>query len=124
MALDRSREGAHHRTHAMKLLPTSLLRVRDLYRARHEPENMRQLAEWYWHVLLSCAFVAVGCILIFGVLRFVQVFEALNPDSLTKASRPSVLDRSLLNEVIGEVGKRQATFDELLVRPPIIPDPL
>ncbi len=98
--------------------------LRTFYEARHEPENMRPLAEVYWRVLLVSALVALAGILAFGVWEFIGVTQKLNAGAGLKSSEQSdVLSRKELTEVLDLYQARQAEFDAAKRSRATVPDP-
>lgn len=89
---------------------TSLFKdLRDLYSARHEPENMRPLAEVYWRLLLMIGLVMVALVIAYGIWEFVGVMNNL---SSTDPSKPAsaTLNRSQLQNVLTSNRERQQRF--------------
>jgi hypothetical protein len=94
------------------------------YEARHEPENMRPLAELYWRVLLVSALGALVGILSFGVWEFIGVTQKLNAGADLKSSEQAdILSRKDLSEMLGLYRARQAEFDAAKASRATVPDP-
>lgn len=86
--------------------------LRNFYEARHEPENMRPLAEWYWRTLLTFAFSAIFLIIGYGAWGFFGVLNKLSEgDSLKRSDPPEVLSRAELAKILSAYSERQAAFD-------------
>lgn len=86
--------------------------VRDFYAARHEPEHMRPLVEWYWRSLLSLCAVALGGILLYGFWNFIAVVRMLNAgDALTRSEAPEVLSKKDLIDFLQSFEDRKARFE-------------
>ncbi|MHB1087076.1 MAG: hypothetical protein ACYCZ0_05005 [Minisyncoccota bacterium] len=98
--------------------------LRTFYEARHEPENMRPLAELYWRVLLISSLVALAGILSFGVWEFIGVTQKLNAGAGLKSSEQSdILTRKDLSEILDLYRARQAEFDAAKASRATVPDP-
>ncbi len=98
--------------------------LRSIYESRHEPENMRPLAEWYWRTLLSFALFAIVLVLAFGVWEFYTVTKKLNAgDSLRPAEQPEVLTKKDLAGMLDAYGEREARFDTAKNTRPTVADP-
>lgn len=94
------------------------------YEARHEPENMRPLAELYWRVLLVSALVALVGVLSFGVWEFIGVTQKLNAGAGLKSSEQAdILSRKDLAEMLGLYRTRQLEFETAKGNKTTIPDP-
>lgn len=93
--------------------------LRTFYEGRHEPENMRPLAEWYWRTLLLVAFVSLWVVIAYGVWQFYGVLQKLNAGQNVRESRqPELLSREQLVQILDAYGARQARFvDEQETRP-------
>lgn len=86
--------------------------LRAFYDARHEPENMRPLAEWYWRVLLTASLLAICGILIYGTLGFVGVLRKLSAGELRRRETPpEVLSKKMLTDFLVAVDARQDAFE-------------
>lgn len=98
--------------------------LRTFYEARHEPENMRPLAEVYWRTLLVSALVALVGILSFGVWEFIDVTHTLSAGADLKSSEQSdILSRKDLTEMLDLYQARQAEFDAARGSRAGVPDP-
>lgn len=96
---------------------------RERYVARHEPENIRPLAEMYWRGLLGLMLALVVGALLWGVWEFVGVLENLNATPMNSSTPPVALDRKLLEATLAAYEHRQAAFDALKSAPQTYVDP-
>ena len=95
----------------MKFSSDTLNRLLAYYRARHEPENLRPLADMYWRALLALALLSVAGVIMFGLWEFVAVVESLTAaQSGTGTTPPVVLNRQQLETVLGAYDARQAQY--------------
>jgi hypothetical protein len=98
--------------------------ARDIYAARHEPEGLRRLADFYWRGVLSLAFLIAACAILYGVWNILNVLNDLSAAPDTSASPPPPLDRTQLDATLNGFEARQAQFNALETTPgPTIPDP-
>jgi hypothetical protein len=96
--------------------------LRELYTARHDPENARVLAEFYWHLILVAAFATVTLIIAGGIWQFVRVIDVLHMQPTTTV-RPNVLDRAKLRATLSAWEARTQEFQALKGTPPNVADP-
>ncbi len=86
--------------------------IKELYEARHEPENLRPIAEAYWRALLLVALSAVAGTILFGVWEFSNVMEKITAQgAVANAPINNVLDRTQLQKAIADFDGRMATFE-------------
>lgn len=103
----------------------SFQRVRELYRARHEPENFEAMALVYWYALLALSLIVVVASVAFGMWRFGQVMHAIDPSAIVAAPRPTAaIDRGALSEVLAELEARAIERQALGGSVPQVRDPL
>lgn len=82
--------------------------LKAFYAARHEPENMRLLAEVYWRLLLSIGLLLVVAVLMYGTWEFIGVISNLSADDPAKTpSSAAVLDRNKLQNTLSAAHARQ-----------------
>lgn len=98
--------------------------LRTFYEARHEPENMRPLAEWYWRTLLVLALFSLGLILVYGTWEFFTVMRKLHAGSeLKRSEQPVLLTRKDLTELLAAYEAREAAFEAAKRGRPSVADP-
>jgi hypothetical protein len=98
--------------------------LRDFYAARHEPENMRPLAEWYWRVLLTIGFFALVFVVVYGVWEFYGVMRKLTAGANRKHSEiPSLLNRKDLVDTLAAFEARVAEFEAVKKEKGSVVDP-
>ncbi|MDO8562046.1 MAG: hypothetical protein Q7S05_04465 [bacterium] len=99
--------------------------VRDMYAYRHEPERMREFAEFYWRVLLLVASVMVILVITFGIMEASAVLELRGvSEGGGGISQPiPKLDKAKLKNTLYEFQSRQERFESLKAQPPEIKDP-
>ena len=91
---------------------TSLFKdFQSLYAARHEPENMRPLAEVYWRMLLMIGLVMVIGVLIYGTTEFFGVMNNLSAADSSNAPASTALNRPQLQSILSAAHDRQMRFD-------------
>jgi hypothetical protein len=85
--------------------------LQSLYSARHEPENIRPLAEAYWRLLLMIGLAMVIGVLIYGTGEFFGVISNLSAeDPSNTPSASTALNRTQLQKVLTSVSERQQRF--------------
>jgi hypothetical protein len=105
----------------MKYFKTSF---KQLYLARHEPENLRPIAEMYWRGLLVLSVCAVAAIIVFGLWEFSLVMGKISKASSgAGAPAANVLDRAKLEATILEFSERRAEFELAKKGTAAVPDP-
>lgn len=98
--------------------------LRTFYEGRHEPENMRPLAEWYWRTLLSVAFIALWVVIAYGVWEFYDVLRKLSAgQNLRPSEQPQLLSKEQLSEILAAYEAREGRFISEQGTPPQIADP-
>ncbi len=105
----------------MKIAPSFLEGLYDVYAGRHQPENLRRLTDLYWRALLVLAFVAVVAVFTYGILTLNRVLVALGGAYSTAPTPAPALDRSTLNTTIAAFDARNARFEALKGRAPDLP---
>jgi hypothetical protein len=88
--------------------------ARDFYEARHEPEHLRPLIEWYWGTLLTVSVAALAGIVLWGMWTFFAVVRNLNAgEGLARAEAPEVLNKKTLTDFLAAFEERKSRFDAL-----------
>ena len=82
-----------------------------LYAARHEPENMRPLAEVYWRALLMIGLIMVIGVLAYGTSEFIGVMSNLSAENPSNAPASTALNRPQLQSILSVAHNRQMRFD-------------
>ncbi len=98
--------------------------LRALYEARHEPENLRPLAEAYWRMLLSLAALSIVLVLVYGIWVFVGVIQNLSSAGGGLKTAPQTsLDRKQLAGTLQAFDARRSQFEsvKLIYEPPADP---
>lgn len=96
---------------------------RELYAARHEPENVRPLAEAYWRALLVLSALLIIGILFFGAWEFASVMRKISTSSNGNAPKVDVLDRTKLEDTLAKFAERQSTYEAAKGKKPGLSDP-
>jgi hypothetical protein len=97
---------------------------KDLYEARHEPENLRPIAELYWQTLLLSSIVGAICVIVFGIWEFSSVISIVSRDTTGGgAQEVSPIDRTQLDRTLTQFAERAANYE--LAKPvvPAVTDP-
>ncbi len=98
--------------------------LRAFYEARHEPEYMRPLAEWYWRVLLTIVFFALIAIVIYGVWEFYAVMRKLSAGAGSRPARQvELLNREELRSILERMNEREVTYEASKRGRPSVSDP-
>lgn len=97
--------------------------LRARYAARHEPENIRPLAELYWRGLLALALATIAGILMWGLWTFVDVVSTVSSAPASSGTPPAVLDRKTLEATLEAYTARESAFNELKASPKSYSDP-
>lgn len=106
------------------MMNLEITRLRDMFAARHEPENMKPMAEVLWRTLLISACV-FACVFFFhGLWVFWGVIENLNSSYTTAQSSPSpTINRMKLQEVLSAYETRESDFEAIRINAPSVSDP-
>jgi hypothetical protein len=108
----------------MKIFSDTFDHLRALYRARHEPENLRPLADMYWRFILALALLSVLGVALFGLWQFVMVVENLSAaQSGNNSASPVMFNRAKLDGVLRAYDARQAQYDASASSAVTITDP-
>lgn len=108
----------------MKVFSDTFDRLRALYRARHEPENLRPLADMYWRSVLAFMLLAVAGVIAFGLWQFVVVVENLSAAQSGNSSvSPVTFNRAKLDGVLRAYDTRQAQYDASASSAATVADP-
>lgn len=98
---------------------------KELYEARHEPENLRPIAELYWRVVLLCAVCAAGGVIAFGFWQFSSVMSIMSAASTNVTSQQvEPIDRTQLENALTSFSERQANFELGKNTVPAVTDPM
>lgn len=85
-------------------------RIREIYTARHEPENVRHIADFLWRIMLVISSIAFVGILAYGAWEFIAVMEALYAPPPARAVPAPPLDRASLESALAQFEAREAAF--------------
>jgi hypothetical protein len=95
-----------------------------LYEARHEPENLRPLAELYWRILLLCALAAAGAVIGFGAWEFSSVISTMSSAAAQgTAQQAPAIDKAQLENALVKFSERRANFEMSKSVTPAVSDP-
>jgi hypothetical protein len=98
--------------------------MRAFYEARHEPESMRPLAEWYWRTLLMTSLVLLCAILVYGTMSFFTVLRTLSEgDTLRRDPPPEILNKKQLSDFLSAYAQREQAFESAKQSATSIGDP-
>lgn len=91
---------------------------------RHEPENLKPMADALWNSLLVFAAVSVGAFLCYGLWIFWGTIENLNSPYVTSQPTPTPgLSRLKLQEVLQGYDARSAQFESTRTGGVTVSDP-
>ncbi|MDE1925024.1 MAG: hypothetical protein KGH79_02505 [Patescibacteria group bacterium] len=108
----------------MNIFNAILMRVRDAYASRFEPEGVRPLADIYWRTLLVLAVTLVLCAVLYGIWDLFGVLDALASVPDTSPPPPAALNRTTLETVVQGFQTRQTRFNDFgSTHSAAIPDP-
>ncbi len=97
---------------------------KELYEARHEPENLRPIAELYWRVVLLGALVAAGFLIVFGVWEFSSVMSVMSAATTNGTAQQTLpIDRVQLEQALSTFSERKANFELGKNTVPAVTDP-
>lgn len=97
---------------------------KELYEARHEPENLRPIAELYWRVVLLTSITAAIGIIAFGVWEFSAVMRTITTTTSGNATQqPPAIDRVQLEKALVDFSERRANFELGRAMVPSVADP-
>ena len=124
MAPDRAYPRTDDGNIIMKIFSDTFNRLRALYRARYEPENLRPLADMYWRSMLALALFSIVGVIVFGLWQFVAVVENLSAaQSGSTSASPVVFNRTKLESVLRAYDARQAQYDASASSAATVTDP-
>ena len=124
MASDRTNPRADNGNFLMKIFSDTFNRLRALYRARYEPENLRPLADMYWRFILALALLSIVGVIMFGLWQFVAVVENLSAaQSGSTSASPVIFNRTKLESVLRAYDARQAQYDASASSAATVTDP-
>ena len=97
---------------------------KELYEARHEPENLRPIAEAYWRTILVLFVVATGLVIFFGVWQFSSVISTMSSasDTATAQQKPAI-NKEELEALLAKFDERRANYDLAKTVFPVVVDP-
>ncbi len=97
---------------------------KELYEARHEPENLRPIAEVYWRVVLLTAIVAAIGIILFGIWEFSAVMKTISTSTSGGGSQAApAIDRAQLEGTLTQFYERRENYELGRATPPAVSDP-
>jgi hypothetical protein len=102
---------------------SSFTRVKEMYAARHEPENLRPLAESFWRMLLMIALLLMVGAAVFGVWKFIAVVHVIGAANGAPSSSRAALDRNRLDRFLSDLNARRASFEAAANAGISTPDP-
>lgn len=98
--------------------------VKHAYEYRHEPEELRVLADIYWKSLLIFSAVVIVLLLGYGVWQLTSVISSLSSVSGSSSGSTSLpLDKKDLQSALGGLAGRRTAAQELEGAPVGAPDP-
>ncbi len=98
--------------------------LKQLYEARHEPENLRPLAELYWRGLLLLTLAAAGGVIAFGIWEFSVVMKTMSATSADAgAQQAAAIDKTQLENTLMKFSERKANFELSKSMGPALADP-
>src|SRR3990167_6497440 len=107
----------------MTSLKHILIRVRDTWAGRDEPEHMRALAEMYWLTILALSGLVVLFAALYGGIKFFAALEPGETGSAVASQNRTLLDRGALKAVVEGFARRDAEYESLKTVRPSIADP-
>jgi len=109
-----------------KWIPKGLIRIWDAWRYRHEPEQLRVLANIYWRAILLVAAVIFVSIASYGGSKLLEVLNGGKDSSallLSGGGGPLLLNPKDLQETVDNLEARRTQYEFLAKNPPRIADP-
>lgn len=97
----------------MRIRDIKLRDIYDMYAGRHEPENLRTFAKFYWHAVLGIAFLAAGCAFVWGVINLGGIVAEMDEVPHTERIAAPTFDRAALAALVRAYDARQARFEAL-----------
>jgi hypothetical protein len=110
----------------MKLNIGAWTRIRTAYAYRQEPEHLRELAAYFWRILLCTGAVIIACAAWYGAFRLSSVLEGAENRSAkaySSGTGTSLLDRTQLQATLDNFTERGIEYERLKTNPPAIADP-
>ena len=98
------------------------VKIRDAYRARHEPEAERILGQFYWAVLISFFAMSVVASIGYGVWEFMRPESAI-PESSASLGAKKTLTRPDLQKVLEAFDQRATKYENRRIAPVLVRDP-
>ncbi len=97
---------------------------KELYEARHEPENLRPIAEAYWRTVLLGAIIAAGLVIFFGIWEFSAVMSTMSATTIDASTQQkTAIDRTQLESALAKFSERKANFELSKTTTPQVTDP-
>lgn len=92
------------------------MKIRDAFRARHEPEAHAQIARAYWALMISLFALSTVLSIAYGAWEFSRPLEGSGSD-VTVGSPRAPLNRADLQEILDGFDERATRFDERRTAP-------
>lgn len=110
----------------MNYEPHSKIDIRDIYANRHEPEQIRKLADIYWYTLLSFAVLVVLLATIYGMLELTSLLRSAGAslESVFSSQPHPALNRSQLQNTLDEFQARRQLFESFKTHTSKVTDPV
>lgn len=84
-----------------------------MYAGRHEPENLRTFAKFYWRATLAVALLVSICAFAWGIINLSSMVLEMDQAPDIRPIAPPALDRAALTALIRAYDARQARFEAL-----------
>ena len=95
-----------------------------IYESRHEPENLRPIAELYWRMMLLSAVVVVALSIGFGIWEFSAVMTTISSaSSVSSAPQKPPVDKAALEDAVTQFSQRTADYQYAQGILPTVTDP-
>ncbi|MEK9154350.1 MAG: hypothetical protein AAB798_02675 [Patescibacteria group bacterium] len=108
----------------MKIIDSTLMRVRDAWSNRNEPEHLRILLESYWRALLGMAGILIACAILYSAFNLFSVLSrGKNVPALSPDEGLVVFDNQGLETTLDGFVTRETNYEFLKKNPPKIFDP-
>lgn len=110
----------------MRWTTTIFSRMRAIWQYRHEPENLRALAEAYWRALLAVSLLVFLLLVSYAGAKFYEIFmeEGTKAPLLSGGGETiPLLNAKELEATIRQLEARKARYEFLKKNPPKIADP-
>lgn len=97
--------------------------LRDTWQYRHEPENLRLIADMYWRILLALAVLVLLSLIGYAGLKFYEVFGKTEENPLLTSGGGIFLNPKDLESVLEGFAKKKKDFEFFKRNTPILADP-